>query len=138
MSDPVLKMASSTEDVSGGTEVGAVTPGNPVTPVHVPTGSETALPRIDAAADAGTGLAVVLAGTGLAVVLAGTGLVVVLDVTALVAPAPCGDVVAGDEAVAEGTAVPVAEEPELEATALPLEAARGELDAEEPLGARKR
>ena len=147
LSDPVLKMASSTEDVSGGTEVGAVTPGNPVTPVHVPTGSETALPRIDAAADAGTGLAVVLAGTGLAVVLAGTGLavvlagtglVVVLDVTALVAPAPCGDVVAGDEAVAEGTAVPVAEESELEATALPLEAARGELDAEEPLGARKR
>ncbi len=129
LSDPVLKMASSTEDVSGGTEVGAVTPGNPVTPVHVPTGSETALPRIDAAADAGTGLAVVLAGAGLEVVL---------DVTALVAPAPCGDVVAGDSAVAEGTAAPVAEESELEATALPLEAARGELDAEEPLGARKR
>ncbi len=39
LSDPVLNIALSTEEERGGSDVGAVTPGNPVTPVHVPTGS---------------------------------------------------------------------------------------------------
>jgi hypothetical protein len=119
-SDPVLKMASSTEDVSGGTDVGAVTPGNPVTPVHVPAGSETTLPRKGAAADADAGL------------------VAALDEAALVGPAPCDDVVAGSALVAVEAAVPVAEVAELEAGVLSLGAPRAELDADGLNGARKR
>jgi len=41
LSDPVLKTALSEEELSAGTDVGAVTPGNPVTPVQVPMGSGT-------------------------------------------------------------------------------------------------
>ena len=41
-SDPVLSIEVSTSEESGGTDAGALTPGNPVTPVHVPTGSERA------------------------------------------------------------------------------------------------
>jgi hypothetical protein len=41
-SAPVLSIEVSTSEESGGTDAGALTPGNPVTPVHVPTGSERA------------------------------------------------------------------------------------------------
>ena len=121
-SDPVLTMASSTEDVSGGTEAGAVTPGNPVTPVHVPTGSETVLPRNAPAEDAGGELAALLVEA------------------ALVEAAPCGDVVAGTDPVTGGAVAAEAGAVEVvdEVVAPSLEAAGSQLTAEEPLGARKR
>jgi hypothetical protein len=97
---PVLKMASSTEDVSGGTEVGAVTPGNPVTPVHVPTGSGIALPRKDAAADdavlvvAPDDAVLVVAPDDAVVVVAPDDAVVVVvpDEAGVLRPAACDDV----------------------------------------------
>ncbi|MGC8472483.1 MAG: hypothetical protein ACP5PM_09355 [Acidimicrobiales bacterium] len=131
-SDPVLKMASNTEDVSGGTEAGAVTPGNPVTPVHVPTGSETVLPRNAPAEDAGGELAALLVEAAL--------VEAALVEAALVEAAPCGDVVAGTDPVTGGAVVADAGAVEVvdEVVAPSLEAAGSQLTAEEPLGARKR
>ena len=39
--DPVLRSASNSDEVIGGSDVGAVTPVKPVTPLQVPTGSVT-------------------------------------------------------------------------------------------------
>jgi hypothetical protein len=41
LSEPVVKMASSADELSAGSEVGAVTPGKPVTPAQFPIGSAT-------------------------------------------------------------------------------------------------
>ncbi len=146
-SDPVLTMASSTEDVSGGTEAGAVTPGNPVTPVHVPTGSETVLPRNAPAEDAGGELAALLVEAALveaalveAALVEAALVEAALVEAALVEAAPCGDVVAGTDPVTGGAVAAEAGAVEVvdEVVAPSLEAAGSQLTAEEPLGARKR
>ena len=130
-SDPVLMIASSTEDVSGGTEVGEVTPGNPVTPAHVPIGSVTALPRDDAAEGVEAELEVLP------------------DDAAPLAPAPCGDVASTEPAVCEGgppgagageetdVVVEVGVD-EVEVGVPAIEAASDELGAPERPGPRKR
>ncbi|MDA8317495.1 MAG: hypothetical protein M0010_20355 [Actinomycetota bacterium] len=130
-------MASSTEDVSGGTEAGAVTPGNPVTPVHVPTGSETVLPRNAPAEDAGGELAALLVEAAL---VEAALVEAALVEAALVEAAPCGDVVAGTDPVTGGAVVAEAGAVEVvdEVFAPSLEPAGDQLTAEEPLGARKR
>ena len=51
LSDPVLNMASSADELIGGTDVGAVTPGNPVTAAQVPMGSGRAGFEAGAAGD---------------------------------------------------------------------------------------
>lgn len=51
--DPVLRTVLITDELSAGIVAGAVTPGNPVTPVHVPTGNAIAGPGLGAAVEEG-------------------------------------------------------------------------------------